>query len=78
MPTFNIDDFSVNGVLRYFNGSVELAQTDFVENEVVQLSVITSDGLKEKRNVRFSATLVDAVNKALKNKELKAASVFKI
>lgn len=73
-----IKEHSVNGSLRYFNGSVELTKDDFVNGEVGQLSVITSDNMKEKTNVRFSDKLVNDVNAALSDGQLKAASLFKI
>lgn len=78
MPSFNIQDFAVNSELRYFSGSTEITKNDFVEQEVAQLSTINADGIKERANVRFSESLVSAVNNALKDKELKTASLFKL
>lgn len=68
---------SVNGNLRYFNGSIEVTKDDFIDGEIAQLSCITSDNLKEKANVRFSEKLVADVNQALSEGQLKAASLFK-
>lgn len=73
----DLSKFKVAKKVRYFNGKSEIVISDFIEGEVVTISIIDTDGIKTAERVKFSQELIDMVQSALNDNSIKSATVFK-
>ena len=73
----DLSKFKVSKKVRYFNGKSEITVSDFIDGEVITISIIDTDGVKSTERVAFSQELIDLVQSALNENSIKSATVFK-
>lgn len=74
----DLSKYKVAKKLRYFNGKSEVQVSDFIDKEVVTISIITASGERVNEKVVYNADLVGDVQIALDSSEIKSATIFKL